>query len=257
MTNSYIIKHILLVIFLLLCVRSIAQLKEEKEIIYLIPGQGADERLFKNLQLDTALFKVHHIKYKVPFKEEQMSTYALRLAQQIDTTKAFTLIGVSLGGMIATEINEVLNPKNVIVISSAKCRSELPRQYKFQKAIPLYKIIPKKIIKQSSLIVQPIFEPDRNKEKETCILMLKAKDPTFLKRTIGMIVNWNRISYDPNIIHIHGDKDNTLPIKNVKFDVLVENGSHMIMLTRTDEIKDLILSIMNNDKEQLLKSKYD
>lgn len=247
MINTSLIKYIVLIFFLLSSTTSVSKSKKEKEIVYLIPGQGADERLFKNLALDTATFEIHHIKYEVPYKDEDMSAYAFRLSQQIDTSKAFTLIGVSLGGMIATEINDILKPKKVILISSAKCRKELPVQYKFQKAIPIYKIVPKKIIKQSSLIVQPIFEPDRNKEKETCIKMLKDKDPTFLKRTIEMIVNWNRVAYGSNIVHIHGNKDNTLPIKHVKYDVLIENGSHMMMLTRTEEIKNIILSIINTD----------
>lgn len=216
----------------------------ERIHIYLIPGQGADERLFKNLNFDTSIFKLHIIKYEVPNKGEDLKSYALRLSKQIDTTKEFYLIGVSLGGMIATEINEILEPKRVIVISSAKCRSELPSQYRFQKKVPIYKIIPKQIIKQSTFIMQPLFEPDRKKEKETCVSMLKDKDPTFLKRTIGMIINWDRTTFDSNIIHIHGNNDHTLPIKNVKYNYLIDNGSHMMILTRTPEISKIILSII-------------
>jgi len=244
MANSFILKYRLFICLLILGGSLMSQ--SVKEVIYFIPGQGSDERLFNNMELDTALFEVHYVQYELPFRGEDMSAYALRLSQQIDTTKAFTLIGVSLGGMISTEINEILNPKNVIIISSAKCRSELPSQYKFQKSIPIYKIVPKRMIKFSALTLQPIFEPDRKKEEETCIKMLKGKNPVFLKRTIGMIIKWDRVSYDSNIVHIHGDNDHTLPIKNVKYDVLIENGSHMMVLTQTEEIKKIIVSIIKN-----------
>ncbi len=240
------IKYILLILSLLWMQDIISQ-SLEKTNIYLIPGQGADERLYKNLKLDTAIFEVHNIKYVIPEKGEDMKSYALRLSTQIDTTKEFYLIGVSLGGMIATEINEILNPKKVIIISSAKCRNELPSQYRFQAKIPIYKLIPKWMIKQSTFVAQPLFEPDRNKEKETCIAMLKAKDPVFLKRTISMIINWNRISFDSNIIHIHGDNDNTIPIKNVNYNYLIKDGSHMMILTRTSEIQSLILEVIKID----------
>ena len=41
--------------------------------------------------------------------------------------------GVSLGGMICTEMAHFLNPEKVFIISSAKKFDELPVQYKIQK----------------------------------------------------------------------------------------------------------------------------
>ena len=55
--------------------------------------------------------------------------------------------------------------------------------------------------------------------------MLRDKDPKFLSRTIGIIIKWDRQTTNKDIIHIHGNKDHTLPIKNVKYDYLIENGS--------------------------------
>lgn len=241
-----LLKYILLGCLIFISLESISQSMEKKKNIYLIPGQGADERLFKNLKFDTTLFNIYHVKWKIPNKGEDLKSYALRLSSQIDRSKEFYLIGVSLGGMVATEINEILNPKKVILISSAKCRSELPFQYRFQKAIPIYKIIPKKIIKKSTFIAQPLFEPDSKKEKETCIAMLKDKDPVFLKRTIEMIINWDRIDFDSNIVHIHGNNDHTIPIKNVNYNFLIEDGSHMMILTRTHEISEILLSLIQD-----------
>ena len=37
-----------------------------------------------------------------------------------------------------------------------------------------------------------------------------------------MIVNWDRTRYSEQIIHIHGDKDHTIPIKNLEYDYLIE-----------------------------------
>ncbi|MBT4338041.1 MAG: hypothetical protein HOD63_05595 [Bacteroidetes bacterium] len=39
---------------------SFSQAIQEKKILYFIPGQGADERLYKNLELDSSLYDVHY-----------------------------------------------------------------------------------------------------------------------------------------------------------------------------------------------------
>ena len=74
--------------------------------------------------------------------------------------------------------------------------------------------------------------------------MLKAKDPLYLKRTVDMIINWDRTSFPDNIVHIHGDEDQTIPLKNVRYDYLIKEGSHMMVLTRADEINLLLSYIL-------------
>ena len=215
--------------------------------IYLIPGQGADHRLFNNLTFPEN-YQVKHIKYITPEKGTSLPEYAHILAKQIDTTEKFILIGVSLGGMLATEMSTFLSPEKVIIISSAKHRQELPGTYKFQQKFPLYKIVSPRMSKFGARMLQPIVEPDRRHEKETFKSMLKDKDPYFLRRTIEMIMTWERESSPENIVHIHGEKDNTIPIRNVKYDYLVPKGSHMMTLTRGEEISELISTILSAKK---------
>ncbi len=217
-----------------------------KTTVYLLPGQGADYRLFNNLEIDPS-FEVRCIDYETPDKGTSMEEYACLLAKQIDTSGKFILIGTSLGGMLATEMGEFLHPEKIIIIASAKCSNELPMRYKFQKKIPLYKMVPPRMAKMGAKILQPIVEPDRNKEKETFKRMLEDKDPDFLRRTIEMILTWDRIECRNDIIHIHGDKDRTIPIRNVQYDYLVEKGSHMMTLTRGKEISSLINEILREE----------
>ena len=210
--------------------------------VYLFPGQGSDERLFVKIELGSG-YKIFYIKYPVPYKGATMKDYAIEISKQIDTSQQYIMIGVSLGGMICSELSDILNPEKIIIISSAKCRKELPFRYRFQKAIPLNKIIPGFLVKIGAQILQPIVEPDRNKNKSIFKSMLKSKSSKYYKRTVDLIVNWNRDSCNFNIIHIHGTKDHTIPIRNVKFDYKIDKGSHMMTLTRGDEINNLIHSI--------------
>ena len=114
-------------------------------------------------------------------------------------------------------------------------------KYRFQQKVPLNRIIPAAWYRGGALLLQPIVEPDRNKEKETFKRMLKSKDKVYMKRAVDMIINWQKETYNENIIHIHGDKDNTIPIKNVKPTLTIEEGSHMMALTRGEELGKLIV----------------
>lgn len=214
-------------------------------MIYLFPGQGSDERLFKHLVLPPG-YDTLHISYPVPEKYETLATYAMRFIEEIDLSTPYILVGVSLGGMICTELSDTLSPLKTILISSAKTTHELPGRYTFQQHFRLNRIIPKRLTKAGARLLQGIVEPDRKHNKETFKEMLKAKDPLYLKRTVDMIINWDRSTYSPKIVHIHGDKDHTIPIKNVEYDYLMEEGSHMMMLTRAGEINEIIAYILKH-----------
>jgi len=232
--------NLLIALFFLINTASFGiQPSERDTIIYLFPGQGSDERLFKHLVLPPG-YDTLHISYPVPEKHETLATYAMRFIEEIDLSTPYILIGVSLGGMICTELSDTLSPLKTILISSAKTTHELPGRYTFQQKLPLNRIIPKRLTKAGARLLQGIVEPDRKHDKETFKEMLKAKDPLYLKRTVDMIINWDRCTYSDKIVHIHGDKDHTIPIKNVEYDYLMEEGSHMMMLTLAGEINEII-----------------
>jgi len=216
---------------------------KEKTNLYLLAGQGADERLFKNLVFSDE-YDVQYIEYSTPTYETSLAEYACTLSNQIDQTKSFVLLGVSLGGMLATEMCDFLNPEKTIIIASAKNIDELPRTFKFQKKVPLYKLAGKKNVKWGAKFLRPIFEPDGRKEKDTYNAMLDDKDPEFLLRTIPMIMTWERKQSCDQIIHIHGTKDHTIPFKNVNSDYAVEGGSHMMTLVASDELNVILSEIL-------------
>lgn len=213
-------------------------------IIYCFPGQGSDKRIFDSLEIDPN-YEIRVIEYGAPDKHMTMNSFARQLSAQIDTTKDFVLMGVSLGGMICVELAEMLNPKRTIIISSAKNRNELPGSYKFQRAIPLYKIFPGCILVGGAKILQPLVEPDRNKNKETFKSMLGSKKGVYMKRTVGLLINWERENNTKPICHIHGTNDHTLPFRKIKLPTYtIDQGSHMMTLTRAKEISSILNSVL-------------
>ena len=217
--------------------------------IYCFPGQGSDARLFESLKPAPG-YEIRVIEYGTPGAGMSMSDFARHLSEQIDTSKPFVLVGVSLGGMICTELSEILTPEKTIIISSAKNRNELPMRYRFHRDFPVYKLIPGSFLLASARILQPIVEPDRNTNKEIFQSMLSAKDPVYMERTIDMIINWDRKENTRSIFHIHGTKDHTLPIRNIKSPTyIVDEGSHMMTLTKGEEISRILNSILAQESD--------
>lgn len=231
----------------LFCFFLINQVAYSQTNIYFFPGQGADRRIFDSLQIDASFNKIV-MEYGTPSCFDSMESFASTFISKIDTSKPFILVGVSLGGMICVELSEKINPQKTIIISSAKNRNELPFRYKFQKQIPFYKLIPGRVLLWGAKIMQPIVEPDRKNNKATFKSMLKSKTPLYMKRTVPLIIKWNRVSNKSKIYHIHGTKDHTIPFRNVVSpDFVLKNGSHMMTLTRAKEVSDLINSIIREE----------
>lgn len=245
------LKTILVFLFTLTGLTLCQSLEAEKRLgdpdmrvmVYLFPGQGADYRQFRDLKFPEG-YDTTHISYPVPDKHETMTQFAGRFIPLIDQERPYVLVGVSLGGMICTELADSLNPQEVILISSAKAAFELPGRYTFMGKTHLNRLVPKGLVKGGARVLQGIVEPDRKYDPDTFKDMLKKKDAAYLKRTADMIVNWDRDSYLYSLVHIHGDADHTIPIKNVSYNYLIDEGSHMMVLSRADEISMIIEEIL-------------
>lgn len=216
---------------------SYAQIDSSK-IIYLIPGTGSDERIFHALESE---YETVVIQYLIPEKGMNMSEYARLLTQQIDTSKRFSIVGVSLGGMLAVEMSKYLPAEEVILISSAKTKHELPHKYRFFRNAPIHRVLGGRFYKFCTLLFQPLYEPLEEKDEIIWQDMLKNKDPKFIKRVVACIVEWDNETYDSaRTTHIHGTKDKTIPIKNVQNAIVIEDGTHIMMLNRTAELSRII-----------------
>lgn len=217
-----------------------------KTIIYALPGQGSDKRIFDSLKINDN-YQLKVIEYGAPESDMKLKDFALTISKQIDTSKPFILLGVSLGGMICVELSEIIHPLKTVIISSAKNANELPRKYSIQKQFPLYKVFPSSWIKNGALFLQPIVEPDRNKYKTTFKSMLNNKDKVYMKRTVELIVNWDRTNNSNKIYHIHGNNDHTIPIKNIKnVDIVISGASHMMTLTQANEISMALNQLLSS-----------
>ncbi|WP_291966117.1 alpha/beta fold hydrolase [Maribacter sp.] len=117
--------------------------------IYAISGLGADQRVFEHLNLDVELIALDWI---TPHKNESIKVYAKRLSEVIETDDEFCLIGVSFGGLIATEIGKILSPIKIVLISSVQTKYELRSIYKWVGNSKIIKLIPTALFNPPKII---------------------------------------------------------------------------------------------------------
>jgi pimeloyl-ACP methyl ester carboxylesterase len=119
--------------------------------IYIISGLGADRRAFSKLVFPPEI-SVIHLDWIPPAANESLINYARRLGERIDQTAPYYLIGLSFGGMLATEITRIMNPIHTFLISSIATYKELPWYYRAAGSISLQKAIPVGLLKNSNNI---------------------------------------------------------------------------------------------------------
>lgn len=205
--------------------------------IYCISGLGADKRVFQFLDLPN--HKLVHLEWIEPEPKETLPQYALRLAEKIDDSEPYALLGLSFGGMLAIEIAKVYHPLKLFVLSSITGKNEVPLLHRFAGAIKLHEIIPAQILKTPNFLTYMAFGLETPESKAMLDDILNETDPDFLVWAIGAIFNWKNETEVP-MVRIHGNKDKILPVnmKNVQY--RIENGGHFAIIDRAKEFSEFI-----------------
>jgi pimeloyl-ACP methyl ester carboxylesterase len=209
---------------------------------YFISGLGADRRAFYKIQLPPG-FQPVYIDWIDPLPNERFEDYAQRLSASIDTSHDFILIGLSLGGMIASEIAKRIKPKKLIIISSLGCNSERPWYFKLAGKLGLHRIISPFLYKRATLLNTRMGTSDKE-TKAIVYSYVKNADPAFIRWSLNEVMSWRHGERLPNLIHIHGSNDHLLPCKYVKADYVVKNGGHLMVMNKANEVNNILNEIL-------------
>ncbi len=209
--------------------------------IYCISGLGADERAFSKLKIHGYALKV--INWLVPEPNETIEHYAFRMRATIKEENPL-LMGLSFGGMICTEIAKQIPVDKIIIISSIKSSKELPLWMKTVAALKLNKIVPLRSTRFTQPIQNKMLGVQSEEEKTLVASLRREVDLPYTNWAVHQAINWKNEWQLPNIYHIHGDKDNMFPIKNIKADYTIKDGGHFMIMNKADEVSNCINSIL-------------
>lgn len=210
--------------------------ESERMNVYFISGLGADRRAFERIRLPPE-FSVHHLDWIKPFKNESLDDYAMRLSEGIDASKPFALVGLSMGGMIASVLSQKLHPQKTVLISSIGCNKEFPPLLKFALKTQAHKILPGFLFRPKNLFfVQRLMGTKSKGQKNLMRHFLSQIDPAFVRWAIDAIVNWEACERPDGIFQIHGSNDKMFPVKYTRPDSVVANGSHFMVWAKAGEV---------------------
>lgn len=216
---------------------------DEKLHVYLMPGMAANPSIFKNISLPPEKFEVHLLEWHVPKKGSSIQEYAEEMCKGVKHINP-VLIGVSFGGMVVQEMAKLIKVKKIIIISSVKHKSELPKRMIFAKYTKVHKLLPTGLVNNVELLTKYAFGEPVTKRLELYEEYLSVRDKYYIDWSIDQIVNWQHTKRLPNLVHIHGDKDSVFPINHIKECIPVKNGTHTMIIHRFKWFNEQLPSII-------------
>ncbi len=211
--------------------------------IYFVPGLAASPKIFKNLRLPKEKFEMHFLEWIIPLsKDEPIEDYAKRMTEKI-THKNPVFVGVSFGGIMVQEMSKHIDTKTIILISTIKQTSEMPKHFRFVRKTKLYYLFPALVINKIEYFSKFIFGKTIKKRIELYKVYLSERNRKYLKWAIKNVVCWKQEKPLKNTVHIHGNKDLVFPIKNIKDCQIIDEGTHIMILTKAKKIKDIITNL--------------
>ncbi|RYZ19415.1 MAG: alpha/beta hydrolase [Chitinophagaceae bacterium] len=207
--------------------------------VYFISGLGADRRVFERLRLPEN-FRAVHLDWIAAQPGETLAGYALRLAEGIDASEPFALVGLSMGGMIATELAKVLQPEKTVLLSSATSVHSLPLLTRIAGALRAEQFVPASWIKTPSWLAYRMQGANDEASRQLLRALLHDIDKAFLLWAMRAILTWKNKTVPPGIIRIHGSADRIIPCKRVPADHVVNGAGHLMVFTHAEQVSEIL-----------------
>jgi len=211
--------------------------------LYCISGLGIDQTPFEFLEINSD-YELVYINWIEAKKKETLSEYAIRLAEVIDDSEPFSLLGLSFGGMISIEIAKVKKPKHLILLSSIAKPRQMPKLYKLGKAIKVYSWFPFEMIKKNVELTNKLFGIKGKAHQRIMNNVFEKTDAEFLRWAVRAILTWKNKEDVPHT-RIHGTRDKILPLLNSNVDFIIEDGSHFMVVVKANKISQIINEILD------------
>ena len=213
----------------------------KKEInYYLIPGMGADKRLFQRFHLPNG--KVHHLDWIAHEKSKSLREYAALMANRIQTENNI-IVGSSMGGMVTVEISKQINPMGVVLVSAPAGRHEFPRSLKNLRALKLHRALNAKQVMRISRLCD-LFMGFKTEEQRTMFYdMLSGNGEDFLHFSVGAVLEWENTTPPPvPFIQILGSKDKLFSHKKIRNAHIIDGSGHFTAFEKGTDVSEIIVN---------------
>ena len=204
--------------------------------IYCISGLGADEQLFKHLEIPG--YTLHTLHWPEHKPIDNLVSYAYKLSEQVPEPNPI-LLGVSFGGMLAIEIAKKMKASKTFLISGVQSASELPFYYRWAGSLSLTSLIPDILINEPSEIQEHLFGVEGEEDKALLHQYLRNSNPAYIRWGLKVILEWENDEYPLHVVHIHGTNDRVIPIPT-GVHYRVQEAGHLMVFNRAEEVSRII-----------------
>lgn len=209
--------------------------------IYVISGLGAGSKVMEKLEFPQE-HEVVFLDWLMPNPKEEFSAYVQRMAEKIDDSEEFYLLGYSFGGFLVQEINVLKTAKKTVILGSIRSHREKPRLIKMGKITRLPKYLPLRFFDTEVSGWYTKFRTFFNPDNPNMGKYFQVRDPYYLKWSIQKITEW-KFDETPDVIQILGDRDIIFPIKNSRPDYIIKGGTHLFPATKHREVSLILKKI--------------
>lgn len=186
--------------------------------IFLLPGMGATSEMYPGPWRE--LPNVCPLEWPSEFDGETLTELANHLIRKHNIKATDTVIGSSLGGMVAGEISNLIGLRHLILIGSAVHPNDIPSLYRH-----LHPVIP--------FLPLNLFQKIAAQLPFLTARMFAQSSPAFIRTTTRAIFNWQGLQSKENLFRIHGSRD--LLITHPQITNLTLPGGHLIATTHAEQ----------------------
>ncbi|MFC3158672.1 hypothetical protein [Chryseobacterium arachidis] len=209
--------------------------------IYVVSGLGADFKVLEKIQ-----FPEHHeivfIDWLIPYQNEEFSHYVIRMAEKIDVSEPFYLLGYSFGGIMVQEINKLKPAQKIVILGSIKSDKEKSRLIKTGEVTGIPRILPVRLFNQRTAEMYGVIRKFFDSKNPKILQYFTVRDSYYLKWSVEKISAW-KFDENPDVIQILGDRDIVFPIKNSKPDFIIKGGTHLFPLMKFKEVSYILKGV--------------
>ncbi|QNP53216.1 alpha/beta hydrolase [Hymenobacter qilianensis] len=178
-------------------------------MFYLIPGLGADARVFQKLRpLLHGPSQV--LEWLKPIGDEPLPDYVRHMAAVIPEDADCFVVGVSFGGVIAQEICRIRPRACAVLVSSIPDADRLPTLLRIIRATRVYKLVPPPLLKLFPWAGRWYFGIDDNVEYKVFKAILRDMDSAYTSWAIRRLLHWDSTGVG-SCVQILGSRDRVFP----------------------------------------------
>jgi pimeloyl-ACP methyl ester carboxylesterase len=207
--------------------------------IHLIPGLGADHRIFDRLLVDVPDRHAHD--WPVMARGSSLRHFAEALAERIDANRPHVLIGMSMGGMVVQEMAALTKPRRVVIISSWKGPHEMPPPIRLLRGKHPERLLNKRFLQHSLPLIRWQMGVEDPKSAALFDRFLAVHTIEQLKVQVNACLEWEGPEFPvPDLVHLHGDRDRLMPIETIADAYVVHGGTHFMVYDKGPLLSVLI-----------------